>query len=133
MAAVGSSTLVACDASEPDPADTTQSPESDSSEGRSAGTSEVVAKVEDVPVGGCAVFSSHQLVVTQPSEGDVRAFSAVCTHQGCPVSASTDGVVPCTCHGSEFSIEDGSVLRGPATAPLPAVDITVTQGSITLA
>ena len=39
----------------------------------------------------------------------------------------------CPCHGSAFSIEDGSVQAGPATKPLGAVEVTVKGGEITLA
>lgn len=85
----------------------------------------------DVPVGGCAVVSDQRTVVTQPSEGEFKAFSAVCTHQGCLVSSSSDGVIPCTCHGSDFSLTDGSVLKGPAEAPLPEVRIEVRDGVVT--
>lgn len=87
----------------------------------------------DVPVGGCAVFAAQKVVVTQPTEGDFKAFSAVCTHRQCTVSNSTEGVIPCMCHGSEFSLADGSVVRGPATEPLAEVAIAVDGDSITLA
>ncbi|UUZ59239.1 QcrA and Rieske domain-containing protein [Nocardioides sp. B-3] len=46
------------------------------------------------------------------------------------MSASTDGVIPCGCHGSQFSIEDGSVVRGPATSPLSEIQITVDGDTI---
>ena len=39
----------------------------------------------------------------------------------------------CPCHGSEFSIEDGSVEAGPANKPLGAVEVKVKGGEITLA
>lgn len=84
----------------------------------------------DVPVGGCAVFSDAKTVVTQPTEGEFMAFSALCTHKGCLVSSSSDGEIPCTCHGSAFSLEDGSVLQGPAKEALPKVEITVKDGKI---
>ena len=92
-----------------------------------------LAATSDVPVGGCAVFSDEKVVITQPEEGEFKAFSSVCTHQGCTVSASSDGAIPCGCHGSKFSLEDGSVIAGPATAPLSEVAITIEGDSITLA
>lgn len=106
------------------------SPSGSSSAG---GGAEALGTTADVPVGGCFVATAAKVVITQPSEGDFRAFSAICTHQGCPVSSSKDGVIPCDCHGSEFSIEDGSVLEGPASSPLDKVEITVDGDSITLA
>ena len=63
--------------------------------------------------------------MTQPADGEFKAFTAVCTHQGCIVATSTDGTINCDCHGSKFSIEDGSVENGPATSPLEEVEITV--------
>ena len=43
------------------------------------------------------------------------------------------GTINCTCHGSKFSIEDGSVKAGPATKPLPPKNIKVTGDQISLA
>lgn len=97
----------------------------------STGTS--LANVDDVPVGGCAVVEKHKLVVTQPTAGEFKAFSAVCTHQGCLVSSSSDGVIPCRCHGTDFSITDGSVLKGPAEEPLEEVRVVVRDGVVTTA
>lgn len=75
----------------------------------------------DVPIGGGVVIASGPYVVTQPSPGQFKAFSGVCTHTGCAVSkVPADGIF-CACHGSVFAIADGAVLRGPATSPLPEV------------
>jgi Rieske Fe-S protein len=41
-----------------------------------------------------------------------------------------DGTINCPCHGSQFSIEDGSVVAGPAPSPLPAVDVVVEGDSV---
>jgi Rieske Fe-S protein len=40
------------------------------------------------------------------------------------------GTIDCPCHGSKFSIKDGSVVKGPATAPLALVAIKVDGTSI---
>jgi Rieske Fe-S protein len=108
-------------------------PSDSAGEGGGAAAGGALASTADIPVGGCAVFESEKVVVTQPTEGDFKAFSSTCTHQGCAVSASTDGEIPCNCHGSRFSLEDGSVITGPATAPLDEVAITVDGDSISLA
>ncbi|MGW2787191.1 Rieske (2Fe-2S) protein [Streptomyces populi] len=86
-----------------------------------------------VPVGGGTVFKDQKVVVTQPAKGDFKAFSAVCTHQGCLVDKVANGTIDCPCHGSRFSVEDGAVKNGPATRPLPAEKITVEGNSIRLA
>ncbi|MEV7788682.1 Rieske (2Fe-2S) protein [Streptomyces sp. NPDC088106] len=87
----------------------------------------------DIPEGGGKVFADRKVVVTQPSAGEFKAFSATCTHQGCAVKSVADGIINCPCHNSNFSIADGSVKGGPATEPLPSVEITVSGDSITLA
>ena len=84
-----------------------------------------------VPVGGGTIYPDQKVVVTQPAKGEFKAFSSICTHAGCPVSSVQNGTINCTCHGSKFSIEDGSVSNGPATKPLPELAVTVEGGQIT--
>jgi Rieske Fe-S protein len=91
-----------------------------------------LGKLADIPVGGGRVFAAQKVVVTQPEPGVVKAFSAVCTHQGCVVSEVAGGRIKCPCHGSAFRIADGSVAAGPATKPLPAAKVTVDGESIRL-
>ena len=86
----------------------------------------------EVPVGGGKIFPEQMVVVTQPAAGTFKCFSATCTHAGCLLHDVTGGTINCTCHGSQFSIADGSVTRPPAEQPLPAEQITVTGGQITL-
>jgi len=74
--------------------------------------------VEQVPVGGGKILSGSQYVVTQPSAGVFKAFVKTCPHAMCPVSAIEGGDIVCRCHGSRFSLTDGSVLKGPATKGL---------------
>ncbi|GAB6985556.1 Rieske (2Fe-2S) protein [Nocardioides pyridinolyticus] len=94
---------------------------------------ETLGPAADVPVGGGKIYGDQKLVVTQPTEGDFKGFSAVCTHQSCLVAEIKDGTINCICHGSKFSIEDGSVSIGPATSPLPPVEVTVDGDQITTA
>jgi Rieske Fe-S protein len=138
--AVGVPLLAACgddaDTSATDPATSSDSPDASSSpseDGGAAAGGAVLASAADVPVRGCLVVPDAKVVITQPTEGDFKAFTAVCTHQGCLVETSSDGEIPCPCHASRFSLEDGSPLGGPATAPLTAVEITVDGDSITRA
>ncbi|MFE3073915.1 Rieske (2Fe-2S) protein [Streptomyces sp. NPDC059247] len=93
----------------------------------------VLARTAEIPVGGGMVFADRKVVVTQPKAGEFKAFSAVCTHQGCLVNKVADGTIDCPCHGSRYRIADGSVAGGPAPRPLPAERITVSGEEITLA
>ena len=86
----------------------------------------------DIKVGGGTIFPNDRVVVTQPTAGEFKCFTAVCTHQGCIVSSVADGEILCQCHGSAYSIEDGSVLNPPATQPLAEKAITVDGDQITL-
>ena len=70
-----------------------------------------LAETSDIPVGGGTIFADQEVVVTQPTEGDFKCFTAVCTHQGCIVSTVSDGTINCACHGSQYSIKDGSTWR----------------------
>ncbi|GAW50455.1 MULTISPECIES: Rieske (2Fe-2S) protein [unclassified Nocardioides] len=101
--------------------------------GSTPSAGETLGPASDVPVGGGTVYADQKLVVTQPTNGEFKAFSAVCTHQGCLVANVDGGTINCTCHGSAFSIEDGSVQGGPAPTALAEVAVTVKDGEITTA
>lgn len=137
LAACGSSGSADQDGAASDPAgNPSGGASSDSSAGGSSaaagGSGTPLAKTSEIQVGGGKIFSDEKVVVTQPSAGQFKAFSSTCTHMGCQVAAVSDGTIDCPCHGSRFSIADGSVQGGPAPAPLPAMDITVTGGEIML-
>jgi Rieske Fe-S protein len=97
-----------------------------------AGAAQDLAKKADIPVGGGKVFDSAKVVVTQPTDGEYKAFSAVCTHQGCTVSGVEGGTINCACHGSKFDIATGEVKTGPATRALPAKTVTVGADGISV-
>lgn len=92
---------------------------------------EAIATAE-IPVGGGMVLEKLEVVVTQPTAGEYKAFSAVCTHQQCLVASVADGVIKCPCHGSEFDIATGAVTKGPATKALGEKALTVGADGITL-
>jgi Rieske Fe-S protein len=100
------------------------------STGSGGGNGTVSVPSSSVPVGGGFVDKSNLVVVTQPAAGQFKAFTAVCTHQGCTVSQVSNNQILCPCHGSVFSAKDGSVLNGPATAPLAAMTATVSGANV---
>ena len=91
-----------------------------------------LATTSEVPVGGGLILAEQKIVITQPTEGDFKAFTAVCTHQQCVV-AEVQETINCSCHQSKFSIEDGSVVGGPAPSPLAEQELVVRGDTIDLA
>jgi nitrite reductase/ring-hydroxylating ferredoxin subunit len=51
------------------------------------------------------------------------AVDGICTHLGCTVNLQSDGTYYCPCHSSRFA-QDGTVMHGPATLPLPFVKLS---------
>ncbi|MCF1598838.1 Rieske (2Fe-2S) protein [Streptomyces muensis] len=109
------------------------STEAGGSSPEAGGGGAALAKTADIPEGGGKVFSDEKVVVSQPTAGDYKAFSTICTHQNCPMTDLKEDTLSCACHGSQFSVLDGSVKKGPATQPLAAKEISVAGDSITLA
>jgi Rieske Fe-S protein len=104
--------------------------------GGAAGGSTITAKTADIPVGGGKIFVDKNLnqhaVITQPSEGEFKAFTSICTHAQCDVSEVTTTINCRACHGSQFSITDGSVVKQPAPGPLAAKTIKLEGDTITV-
>jgi Rieske Fe-S protein len=128
--------LAACGSSDNSSAGTVQNAATPATGGAStaagSGSGTELAKASDIPSGGGTVFKDQKVVVTQPTAGTYKSFTAVCTHSGCVVADVSGGTINCGCHGSKFSIEDGSVKNGPATQPLAAAtNVTVANGSVT--
>ncbi|HEX2357233.1 MAG TPA: Rieske (2Fe-2S) protein [Micromonosporaceae bacterium] len=112
------------------PAATTAPAASSSTAGGASGG---FAKTSDIPVGGGKVFAAERVVVTQPAAGTFKGFTTTCTHMACQVESVSGGTINCPCHGSMFSIADGSVKNGPAARPLPAKEIKVEGDEILMA
>lgn len=65
-------------------------------------------------------------------DGRTYAIHDRCGHRGCALSdGDLDGtVVTCSCHGSQFDVRDGTLLRGPATTGQPALDCREAGGQV---
>jgi Rieske Fe-S protein len=99
--------------------------------GASSAAGPLTVKEADIAVGSGKVFADAQTVITQPKQGEFKAFSAVCTHQGCLVETVTN-TINCPCHGSKYSITDGSVVNPPAPKPLPPKTTQVEGETLTV-
>lgn len=84
-------------------------------------------KKGDLPPGGALVYPAERIALINDA-GQIHALSLVCTHLGCTVSVSADGL-SCPCHGSRFS-RDGRVLQGPADRPLARLDVREKDGML---
>jgi nitrite reductase/ring-hydroxylating ferredoxin subunit len=84
----------------------------------------------EVPVGGGVILEDANYVITQPTAGEFKAFTKICTHMQCVLGSVAGGTINCPCHGSKFSIEDGSAVNPPATEPLEEFDVTVAGGQV---
>jgi Rieske Fe-S protein len=110
--------------------------------GATAATSSagISIRTTDIPVDGGKIFPDlgpDGVVVTQPAAGVFNAFSATCTHRGCLLASISDGTINCPCHGAQYSIIDGSVIRpgdglATPTRTLPRKKVTVVDGTITV-
>jgi Rieske Fe-S protein len=135
LAACGSSSA---GASTPDPRSksggggSTPTHSDTSASNASGGSAPALATTSQVPKGGGVILASAGVVITQPSAGTFKGFSSTCTHAGCPLDNVTNGTINCICHGSQFSIKNGSVVTGPATVPLPAKPLVVKGKDISL-
>jgi Rieske Fe-S protein len=89
---------------------------------------DALTTVDKVPTGGGVVVGN--VVLTRDAQGDIRGYSATCTHQGCKVDTIRNGRISCPCHGSAFNASTGAVVQGPATRPLPPISVVVRDGSV---
>lgn len=140
IAGVGAVCLAACapsieqDPKGPDgePGPDGQDDPDDADSGESSGDGgNALAALDDIDVGGAIAveIDGEPVLLTRPSENEVLAFSAICTHDGCVVPPG-EGDLVCPCHDSVFDPADGAVLSGPAQGPLPAIDVEVVDGQV---
>lgn len=62
--------------------------------------------------------------------GEIRAFDAICTHEGCPLGWNpVQRLIRCPCHGGAYDTS-GKVVEGPPPAPLHRLEAAVGDGMI---
>ena len=93
--------------------------------------------LEDLPESRATkVMLDGTAVLLYRSGERIFAIGNRCTHQGTPLDrgpvkvSGSEATVTCPAHGSMFRLEDGRVMRGPATRPVPAYDVRVTEGQV---
>jgi nitrite reductase/ring-hydroxylating ferredoxin subunit len=114
-----------------DPPPTSSAGGKDKGDGGKSPAADALVATADVPVGGGVIVAARNVVVTQPTKGTFEGFSATCTHEGCILASVASGTINCGCHGSQFSITDGSNVTGPSGSPagsvaaLPKIKVSV--------
>ncbi len=97
------------------------------------GTWRTLGPAYAVPVGSGKYYepgAGQRVVVTQPTRGVFHAFTGYCTHQQGRLNRFPGRRIECELHGSQFRINNGRVLRGPATRRLPRMEVRVRNGNI---
>ncbi|MDQ3707538.1 MAG: non-heme iron oxygenase ferredoxin subunit [Chloroflexota bacterium] len=76
-------------------------------------------------------YDGRPIVLLQHDDG-IHAFEGTCPHYGCGLweGKLEDHTLTCQCHGSQFDVRDGSLLHGPATAPVPSYDVRRRMGRV---
>jgi cytochrome b6-f complex iron-sulfur subunit len=100
------------------------------------GAATPLAQLSDIPVGTAisAKDNGAPIILTQPTAGVVKGFSAICTHMGCTVAPSSDGKeLDCPCHGSKYNATTGAVIHGPAPRALAVLAVKVVSGAVVAA
>jgi nitrite reductase/ring-hydroxylating ferredoxin subunit/uncharacterized membrane protein len=111
--------------------------------GRGVGVNQTA--FEDAPPGWTPVLDEAQLgedqlirtladgvgVVLVRKQARIYALADRCSHRGCSLHEGqlNNDTITCPCHGSTFRL-DGSVVKGPATAPQPTFDVRTSEGTV---
>lgn len=78
-------------------------------------------------------FGNSPAILINTADGQLLAFTAVCTHLNCTVRFESDtGTIYCPFHNGRFDLA-GNVISGPPPKPLEAYDVTVSGGDIYVA
>ena len=78
--------------------------------------------------GEMRVFDIDETKVSVAAAGGrLYAFDDACTHMGCSLGEGKleDTTVTCPCHGSQFDVTSGAVVRGPAQRPVRSRSVEV--------
>ena len=86
-----------------------------------------VARPDDVQPNSGTVFKfgAEPGLLIRTAEGDLRAFSARCTHLNCTVQYDpAEKLIVCACHNGRFDL-NGKNIAGPPPKPLPVFNVNV--------
>ena len=95
--------------------------------GESSVSSVVAAKAGELAANTAKIFrfgNRPGMLINTP-QGQLKAFSAVCTHLNCTVQYDDEAsVIWCACHNGKYDL-NGQVISGPPPRPLEAYQVNV--------
>ena len=94
---------------------------------------EVVARADDLKEGDMRAFDVRGTKIAVANvAGTYYAFGDTCTHRECSLAEGDleETTVTCPCHGSEFDVISGQVLRGPARVPVGSFEVRAEGGNL---
>ena len=86
-----------------------------------------VGKLKDIEKdsGQIIKFGSKPVILLRTAQGELRAFSATCTHLDCTVQYRKDmGMIWCACHNGKYDL-NGRNVSGPPPRPLSEYRVVV--------
>ena len=140
-AATGGLLLTACGGSDnsgtaapaaSDPSSAASSAAAPSASSSAAGGGDALATLADIAQGKAVAAKTSggdPILIARTGANTVKAFSAICPHQGCTVAPGPSSL-DCPCHGSKFETATGKVLNGPAASDLKTVAVKVEGGKV---
>ncbi len=94
---------------------------------------EVVARADELKEGDMRAFDVRGTKIAVANvAGTFYAFGDTCTHRECSLAEGDleETTVTCPCHGSEFDVVSGQVLRGPARVPVGSFEVRAEGGNL---
>jgi nitrite reductase/ring-hydroxylating ferredoxin subunit len=102
--------------------------------GQATGEYVVLAKLDDLRVGFLTIHEVEgRAIALARTENGVTAWDATCPHaafQFGPMRLLRGCVLECPMHGARFNVENGQVLKGPATEPLDPIVVRIEDGVV---
>jgi nitrite reductase/ring-hydroxylating ferredoxin subunit len=92
-----------------------------------------LGRAKDLEEGSMRAFDVKGITIAVAKVGGAfHAFDDTCTHQGCSLAEGDlhESTVICPCHGSEFDVESGEVLRGPASEAVETFEVRLEDGNL---
>lgn len=93
-----------------------------------------IANLDDLRLGFLTIHEVEgRGIALARTENGVTAWDSTCPHaefQFGPMRLGRGCILECPMHGARFNVEDGQVIKGPATEPLDPIEVKVEDGVV---